>query len=166
MNDKINIYIITDISFKAKSGIIGSTLAHIAHALEFCERKTELFIIGYNDKGRLLSPYSHVVTKGNPNLGEGLSFLDTTLRYNKKYRPTHTRSIFLLYSSGNVLQGWNEPLDKLYKIKEFALGLRYAVVPYADKYTKTALQRFTENESRILPYFSTGRLCSLVANLH
>lgn len=165
MNDKTNVYILVDTSFHAKSGVIGGTLAQMARSLEFCERKNELFIIGYNDKGYLLSPYRHVVTKGNPNLAEGLSFLDTTLRYNRKYRPTNTRSVFLLYSTGNVLQGWNEKLNKLYQNKEFALGLRYAVAPYTDKYAQTALQRFTENENRILPYFSAGRLCSLVRNL-
>jgi hypothetical protein len=60
----------------------------------------------------------------------------------------------------------HEELEKLYKNREFAFGLRYVVqhgVP--DRSTKEALYRFTETPEKILHHFSDGRLCSLVENI-
>ena len=76
------------------------------------------------------------------------------------------RSVFIWHTSGEVLEGWKKEIDRLYKNKEFAFGLRYVVQHGTpDKYAKEALYRFTETPERILHHFSEGRLCSLVENI-
>ena len=102
----------------------------------------------------------------NYNLNEGLKMLETLMLYGNKYPTSKARSIFILHSSGKVLYGWEKTLERLYRKKEFAFGLRY-VVYYGnpDKYTKQAFYRFAEAPDKILRHFSEGRLCSLVRNI-
>ena len=70
------------------------------------------------------------------------------------------------HTSGEALEGWKSELERLYKNREFAFGLRYVVQHGTpDKYAKEALYSFTETPERILHHFSEGRLCSLVQNI-
>jgi hypothetical protein len=84
-------------------------------------------------------------------------------KYQRKYDEKQTRSVFILYGSDNVLQGWNAPLERLCGLKEFAFGLRY-VVQYGnpDKYAKQAFLRFTDFNDKILPYFSENLFCERI----
>ena len=87
--------------------------------------------------------------------------------YGAPRNPTaKTRSVFIWHTADNVLEGWQSPLERLFRKKEFAFGLRY-VVYYGnpDKYTKQAYYRFAEAPDKILRHFSEGRLCSLVRNI-
>jgi len=92
--------------------------------------------------------------------------LGNVLDYGREYEHAKARSVFIRHTSGTVLEGWKKELEKLYKNREFAFGLRYVVqhgVP--DRSTNEALYRFTETPERILHHFSEGRLCSLVQNI-
>ena len=103
---------------------------------------------------------------GNPDFAEGLRMLGNVLDYGRKYEHSKARSVFIWHTSGEVLEGWKSELERLYKNKEFAFGLRYVVQHGTpDKYAKEALYRFTETPERILHHFSEGRLCSLVENI-
>ena len=64
------------------------------------------------------------------------------------------------------MKAGKKELEKLYKNREFAFGLRYVVQHGTpDKNTKEAPYPFTETPERILNHFSEGRLCSLVQNV-
>lgn len=92
--------------------------------------------------------------------------LGNVLDYGRKYEASKSRSVFIWHTFGTVLEGWKKELEKLYKNREFAFGLRYVVqhrVP--DRSTKEVLYRFTETPERILHHLSEGRLCSLVENI-
>lgn len=161
-----NIYYILDCSHKMQGNKItamSENVVKVARALKFAKGKTNLHVITYRDKAKISSPFDRFAAYGNPNLAEGLKMLESVVRYQRKYNDEQTRSIFILHSGDTVLQGWNKPLERLFDLKEFAFGLRY-VVRYGnpDKYAKQAFYRFTDSEERILPYFSEGRLCSLV----
>ena len=87
--------------------------------------------------------------------------------YGRKYEASKARSVFIWHTPGEVLEGWKSELERLYKNKEFAFGLRYVVqhgIP--DKYAKEALYRFTESSEKILHYFSEKRLFSLVQSVN
>jgi hypothetical protein len=161
-----NIYYVLDCSHKMQGNKISAmreNVVKVARALKFTNSKTNLHVITYRDKAKISSPLDRLNAYGNPNLAEGLKMLESVIRYQRKYNDEQTRSIFILHSGDTVLQGWNKPLERLFDLKEFAFGLRY-VVQYGkpDKYAKQAFTRFTDSEERILPYFSEGRLCSLV----
>ena len=165
MKTTTNIYIITDASLPMgrHTNRLQANIAKTARALSFLEQKTELFVIGYNDSPHSLDPYQRVKMKGNPNLGEGLKYLKSVMRYVQKHNGAKTRSIFLLHSSGKVLYGWDNPLKDLFQMREFAFGLRYVVTyDMPDKEAERVFNAFTDSPDRILPYFSESRLCSLV----
>ena len=117
MKSTTNIYVMVDTSFKMQgySAKIQTIFARYARALSFQRNKTKLHIIGYNDKAKSLSPYEPIRTGGNPNFGEGLQYLESIIRYQRKYERTQTRSIFLWVTGENVLQGWQNPLESLFK---------------------------------------------------
>ena len=76
------------------------------------------------------------------------------------------KSIFILHSSRTVLEGWKRPLEKLYKNRDFAFGLRYVVQHgKPDKEADDAFYHFTGSSDRILYHFGEGRLVSLVENV-
>ena len=163
-----NIYILADLSIHSnyQANKMQGTIAKMARALSFIKEKTDLHIIGYNDKARVIAPYQRLQICGNPNLGEGLTYLKSIMRYVQKYNGKKTRSIFLLLTSGSVLYGWQKPLDELFHIKEFALGLRYVVTFGKPEYHSVkAFNAFTDSPDNILPHFSESRLCSLVQNI-
>ena len=163
-----NIYILADLSIRSnyRTNKIQGTIAKMARALSFVKEKTDLHLLGYNDKARIIAPYQRLQVDGDPNLGEGLSYLKNIMRYVQKYNGKKTRSIFLLLTSGSVLYGWQKPLNELFRIKEFALGLRY-VVTYGkpDHHSAKAFSTFTDTPDNILPYFSENRLTALVKSL-
>lgn len=164
-----NVYYILDCSHKMQGNKItamSENVIKVARALKFAKGKTNLHVITYRDKAKISSPFDRFAAYGNPNLAEGLKMLESVVRYQRKYSDEQTRSIFILHSGDTVLQGWNKPLERLFDLKEFAFGLRY-VVKYGnpDKYAKQAFYRFTDSEERILPYFSEGRLSSLVKHV-
>ena len=168
MQPTTNIYIITDASLAMKrhTNRLQATIAKTARALSFLKEKTELHIIGYRDRACNLAPYERVRTEGNPDLGEGLKYLKSVMRYVQKYNGKKTRSIFLLHSSGEVLYGWENALKELFQMREFAYGLRYVVAyDIPDHKGEKAFNAFTDSPDRVLPYFSESRLCSLVENI-
>ena len=77
--------------------------------------------------------------------------LENVMNYGNKYPTAKTRSVFIWHTADNVLEGWQSPLERLFRKKEFAFGLRY-VVSYGnpDKYTKQAYYRFAETPDKIL----------------
>ena len=168
MKSTTNIYVMVDTSFKMQgySAKIQTILVRYARALSFQRNKTKLHIIGYNDKAKSLSPYEPIRTGGNSNFGEGLQYLESIIRYKRKYERKQTRSIFLWVTGENVLQGWQNPLESLFKQREFAFGARYIVhFGNPDKYAKEAFYRFVDSPDRILRYFSENRLYGLVRTL-
>ena len=95
-----------------------------------------------------------------------LALIECEYDSHTRHRARRARSVFIWHTSGEVLEGWKSELERLYKNKEFAFGLRYVVQHGTpDKYAKEALYRFTETPERILHHFSEGRLCSLVQNV-
>ena len=165
MKPTTNIYVMVDTSFKMQgySAKIQTLLARFSRALSFQKHKTKLHIIGYQDKAKLLSPYAPIRTGGNPNFGEALQYLESVIRYQRKYERKQTRSVFLWITGENVLQGWQNPMESLFKQREFAFGARYIVYfGNPDKYAKEAFYRFVDSPDRILCYFSENRLCGLV----
>ena len=135
-------------------------------ALKLSKAKTALHIIGYNDKAFLLDTDKPFPIKGNANLTEGLKLLESIIRYQREYNGNQTKSIFLWYTSGKSLIGYEKQIEKLFGQKEFAFGLRYAIINHSPTYPeKKRLETFTENSSRILYHFSQSRLTSLVKNL-
>lgn len=168
MKQITNIYILADSSFRMQgySAKMQTILARYARALSFQRNKTKLHIIGYNDKAKPLAPYTPIRTGGNPDFGQGLEYLESIIRYQRKYERTQTRSIFLWFAAENVLQGWQKPLESLFKQREFTFGARYIVYfGMPDKYSKEAFYRFVDSPDRILRYFSENRLCGLVQTL-
>lgn len=163
-----NIYVLADISYKMQrhSARLTEILNRYARTTNFQHEKAKLHIIGYNDKAKIIEPFKKIQTNGNPNLGEGLKLLESVIKYQRKYDGKQTRSIFILYASENVLQGYEQPLEKLFLLKEFVFGLRY-VVQYGtpDNYTKKACYRFTDSPERVLRYFSENRLNSLIRDI-
>ena len=164
-----NIYYILDCSHKMQGNKITAmreNVIKVARALKFAGSKTNLHVITYRDKAKISSPFERFAAYGNANLAEGFKMLESVIRYQRKYNNQQTRSIFILHAGDTVLQGWDKPLERLFNLKEFALGLRY-VVQYgnADKYAKQAFYHFTDSDDRVLPYFSEGRLCSLVRHV-
>ena len=168
MNETTNIYILADVSLPMRrhADELQRTLSKTARALSFLHRKTELHLIGYRDTPCTLAPFARIRTAGNPDLGEGLKYLKSIARYVQKYNGKKTRSVFLLYSSGEALYGWEEPLKELFRMKEFACGLRY-VVSYRkpEREAARAFHAFVDSPDRILFHFSESRLCSLVKEL-
>ena len=166
---KTNIYILADLFIRSNycANKIQGTIAKMARALSFIKEKTDLHIIGYNDKARIIAPYQRLQVDGNPNFGVGLDYMKSVMRYVQKYNGKKTRSIFLLLTSGSVLYGWQNPLNELFHIKEFALGLRYVVTFGKPEYhSAKAFSTFTDTPDNILPYFSESRLTSLIQNLN
>ena len=164
-----NIYYIVDCSVKTRGDTanrIKQNITKVARALQFCPYKTKLHIIGYRDKAFFVHPFNAYLSHGNPDFGEGLKMLENVMNYGNKYPTAKTRSVFIWHTADNVLEGWQTPLERLFRKKEFAFGLRY-VVYYGnpDKYTKQAYYRFAEAPDKILRHFSEGRLCSLVRTL-
>ena len=168
MNITTNIYILTDISLPMRrhADELQRALSKTARALPFIQEKTELHLIGYRDRPCILTPFERIRTAGNPDLGEGLKYLKSVMRYVQKYDGKKTRSVFLLHSSGNVLYGWENPLKELFRSKEFAYGLRY-VITYQrpEREAARAFDAFVDSPDRVLFHFSEGRLCSLVKEL-
>lgn len=168
MKQTTNIYILADNSFRMQ-GYAAKTqniLAQYGRALSFQRNKTKLHVIGYNDKAKLLAPYQKIPANGNPDLAKGLEYLETLIRYQRKYERKQTRSIFLWYTAENVLQGWQKPLESLFKQREFAFGARYIVYfGTPDKYAKEAFYRFVDSPDRILRYFSGNRLWGLIQTM-
>lgn len=135
-------------------------------ALKLSKAKTALHIIGYNDKAFLLDTDKPFPMKGNANLTEGLKLLESIIRYQREYNDNQTQSIFLWYTSGKSLIGYEKQIEKLFGQKEFAFGLKYAIINHSPTCPeKKRLETFTENSSRILYHFSQSRLTSLVKNL-
>ena len=168
MNGTTNIYILADVSLSMRrhADELQRMLSKTARALSFLHEKSDLHLIGFRDTPCTLAPFQRIGAAGNPNLGEGLKYLKSVLRYVQKYNGKKTRSVFLLYSSGNVLYGWNEPLRELFKSKEFACGLRY-VITYQrpEREAARAFNAFVDSPDRVLFHFSENRLCSLVRGL-
>ena len=165
----VNIYYIFDSSTKIRGKAknqIEENISRITRALEFSHCKTKLHLIGYRDRSFISKPFERISAYGNPNLGEGLKLLDNILAYEKKHGGMWGKSIFILHSSGAVLEGWKKPLEKLYKNKDFALGLRYVVQHgKPDKEASQAFFKFTESSDKILHHFGESRLVSLVENI-
>ena len=106
------------------------------------------------------------LTSTKNNLTEGLKLLETVIRYQRKYSSNQTKSVFLWYTSGKSLIGYEKRLERLFRQKEFALGLRYAVISHIPTKTENKrLESFTENSERILNYFSPNRLLRLATDL-
>ena len=165
----VNIYYIFDSSVKIRGNAghrIEENISRISRALDFSPYKTKLHLIGYRDRAFFAKPHERIGAYGNPDFAEGLKMLGNVLDYGRKYEHANARSVFIWHTSGTVLEGWKKELDRLYKNREFAFGLRYVVQHgVADRSTKEALYRFTETSERILHHFSEGRLCSLVQNV-
>lgn len=170
MNNKqtTNIYFLVDCSCRMRgSTVLAATGAVIkAHrALRCISAPTipKMHIIGYNERAMYLSPFRNFPIAGNPNFKEGLKLLKSTIDCQRNSEPNQTRSIFLLYTSGEVLSGWQKPLQSLYTFPEFAKGLRYVITPYQQRTNNlTPFLSFADFRERILPYFSDSRLCSLI----
>lgn len=135
-------------------------------ALRNVRFSARIHLIGYNDKAMFLNAFRKFPVSGNPILREGLKMLKTVIEYQRKAEPQQTRSIFLFYSSGEVVNGWQSPLRKLFTLPEFAGGLRYVVTPQplSEKEQVPFLQ-FADFPERVLPYFSENRLCSLIQTI-
>lgn len=165
----VNIYYIFDSSVKIRGNTqhrIEENISRISRALSFSPYKTKLHLIGYRDRAFFAKPHERIAAYGNPDLAEGLKTLGNVLDYERKYEASKSRSVFIWHTSGTVLEGWKKELDRLYKNRDFAFGLRYVVQHGApDRSTKEALYRFTETPEKILHHFSEGRLCSLVENI-
>ncbi len=168
MKQTTNIYLLADISFRntRNAGKLQQIFTKMARELEFMKEKTNLTIIGFNDRVKLLTPYGKINAGGNPNLAEGLSFLSSALTLDRRKAQPQTKSVFILFTGENVLQGWQQRLQELFKNKDFAFGLRYVVtLGQPDKYTRKVAEHFTDTPDRILPYFSASRLGALVKTL-
>ncbi len=165
MKPTTNIYLLADISFRniRNADRLQQLFTKMSRELEFMNERTNLRIIGFNDRAKLLSPFERIKTGGNPDLAEGLSFLSSALTLDKHDGKPRTKSIFILFTGENVLQGWQPKLQELFKNKDFAFGLRYVVtLSQPDKYTRKVAEHFTDSSDRILPYFSASRLGALV----
>lgn len=163
-----NIYILADLSIRSNFCInkIQGTITKMERALTFTKGRTNLHLIGYCDNAFTIAPYQRLRVDGNPNLGAGLTYLKSIIRYVQKYGGKKTRSIFILLTSGSALYGWQKPLKELFHIKEFAFGLRYVVTFGKPEYhSKKAFSTFTDSPDNILYHFSESRLCSLVENI-
>ena len=169
MNKITNVYILADTSYTMTRhvGKLASILTKTERALSFASENTRLHVWGYNDRAHPLNARQRIVVEGNPNLAEGLNALKDAILYERKYARGQTRSIFLLHSAHRVLDGWQKPLEELFKLREFAFGHRY-VISYGEpeRFAIKAYRSFTDTDEKILPHFSEGRLCSLVADIH
>ena len=169
MKKTTNIYILADTAYTMTRHRerLAATLAKMSRALGFTPERTKLHIWGYSDKVHIIDPRDRILTEGNPNLAEGLKAIKDAILYERKYAPEQTRSIFLLFSAYRVLDGWQKPLDELFRLREFALGHRYAIsYGEPERFAMKAYRSFTDTDEKILPHFSEGRLCSLVADIH
>lgn len=164
-----NIYILVDCSqYMQGRPILKARQALIKYirALAFSKSRVNFYILGYNDRTFKLNPQNQIFTVGNPNLGEVLKQLYYLLATEKKTDIPHTRSIFMLHTSGLATPNWSHTLNMLFNKKEFAFAHRY-VITYgkSDGVSKRALSAFVDTEDKILPYFSERRLCSLVESI-
>ncbi|MBR5817032.1 MAG: hypothetical protein IKY62_00130 [Clostridia bacterium] len=63
--------------------------------------------------------------------------------------------------------GWEFALGKLFKLRVFAFGHRYAVTyGKPDDNALKAILHIVDSDKKILHYFSEKRLCSLVRDIH
>ena len=164
-----NIYLLIDTSLymKANAEKIRNILTKTERALAFIPQKTKLHIWGYNDEARLIGTNGGIITHGNPNLAEGLKAIKNAVLYERKYSPYRTRSIFIIHTSGKALLGWEFALGKLFKLREFAFGHRYAVTyGKPEENTLKAIRHIVDSDEKILHYFSEKRLCALVRDIH
>lgn len=164
-----NIYLLIDTSLymKANAEKIRNILTKTERALAFIPQKTKLHIWGYNDEARLIGTNGRIITHGNPNLAEGLKAIKNAVLYERKYSPYRTRSIFIIHTSGKALLGWEFALGKLFKLREFAFGHRYAVTyGKPDDNALKAIRHIVDSDEKILHYFSEKRLCALVRDIH
>ena len=164
-----NIYYLIDCSAfmgnKEKENV-RQIIKQMKRALRFSNTKTQIHLLGYNDKAFLLDTDRHFPSKGNANLTEGLKLLETVIRYQRKYNGNQTKSVFLWYTSGKSLIGYEKQLERLFSQKEFAFGLRYTIIQHFPTIAeRKRLEKFTENADRVLNYFSAKRLMSLVGNI-
>ncbi len=168
MKNTTNIYIIADCSFRMQRQAtkLQQTFTKMQRALDLCGNHTKLHLIGYSDRAKILYPYEKIHTGGNANLAQGVDLLSSVMALTHKTQPYRTKSIFLLYAGDTVLQGWQPQLQKLFKNKDFAFGHRYVITTDTpDRYTQKAINHFVDSPDKILPYFSSNRLCSLVATV-
>lgn len=164
-----NIYMLIDTSLymKANAEKVRSILARTERALAFVPQKTKLHIWGYNDEARLIGTNSRIITHGNPNLAEGLKAIKNAVLYERKYSPYRTRSVFIIHSSGKALLGWEFALSKLFKLREFVFGHRYAVTyGKPEENALKAIRHIVDSDEKILHFFSEKRLCALVRDIH
>lgn len=169
MKKTTNIYILADTSYTMTRHRerLAATLTKMSRALGFAPERTKLHIWGYSDRAHIIDPRDRILTEGNPNLAEGLKAIKDAILYERKYAPEQTRPIFLLFSAYRVLDGWQNPLDELFRFREFALGHRYVICcGEPERFAMKAYRSFTDTDEKILPHFSEGRLCSLVADIH
>ncbi|MBQ2710446.1 MAG: hypothetical protein IJD47_04435 [Clostridia bacterium] len=165
----VNIYYIYDASVKMQHKAkkqIEENISRISRALVFTNCNTKLHLIGYRDQAFVGRPFTKITTYGNPNFAQGLSLLENIIQYEAKYSRSLGRSVFIWHSSGNVLEGWKKPLERLYKNKNFAFGLKYVVQHgKPDQCGEEAFFRFAQSQERILHYFGEGRLCRLIKQI-
>ena len=164
-----HIYYIFDTSVKIKGNIqhrIEENINRISRALNFSPYKVKMHFIGYRDHAFFGKPHERIGAYGNPDFAEGLKMLGNVLDYVRKHEQSKTRSVFIWHTSGTILEGWKSELNRLYKNKDFALGLRYVVLHgKADKNTLDAFHRFTDSDEKIVHHFSERRLSALINSL-
>ena len=142
-------------------------LSRVSITLGFLPQKTKLHIWGYNDKATVISSRDRIISEGNPNLAKGLEAIENAILYERKYLQKKTRSVFLLFGSCRVLDGWQKTMKRLFKLKEFAFGHRYVVCKtIPERFALKAYKSFTDSTEKILSHFSESRLASLVSDIH
>ena len=164
-----NIYILVDTSYRATRSItkIQELLFKIIRTLGFIPYKTRIHIWGYNDKATVINPKDRIIPEGNPDLSKGLEAIENAILYERKYPQKQTRSIFLLFGSSRVLDGWQKTINRLFKLREFAFGHRYVICKsIPESFAHKAYKRFTDSDEKILSHFSENRLASLIADIH
>lgn len=169
MQKTINVYLLVDTSIYAKQCLpkLQKMLMSIYRAKPFMPSNTKIHVIGFNDRARITDLSKRITPTGNPMLSVGLDTLDTVIRYQRKYKPKQAKSVFILYTSGNVAEGWKKPLDNLFKHREFAFGHRYVVTyGHLTNRANAACKAFTDTDSNVLNYFSADRLCRLLGSIN
>ena len=166
---KTNIYFLIDCSaFRSReeNEKVRQTIKQMKRALLFSNARVKTHLICYNDKAFILNTEDTFPTKGNANLTEGLRLLENVLRYQSMYEGNQTKSVFLWYTSGKALIGYKPQLERLFRQKAFAFGLRYAITDHRlSPAEQNRLEAFTENKDRVLYHFSASRMVSLVENI-
>ena len=168
MKKIINVYLLVDTSIYAQQGLpkLQKMLMGIHRAKPFMPPNTKLHVIGFNDRARMLDLSKCITPTGNPMLSAGLDTLNTVIRYQRRYEPMQTKSVFILYTSGNIAEGWKRPLNKLFKHREFAFGHRYVVTyGHLTNRANAACKAFTDTDSNVLNYFSADRLIRLISSI-